>query len=178
MGSWSSYVFCPRCGNPAHVESHTRLPEEHLNCLFCGYWAGTRIDHEKLIDGQPVPEPEEYEYKAAGAVYFEAKRNVGNRLSQWGHIRPDDNGFVDWEAWIAWFKKILKEPWVDASESYLTKWDEENKRLVNLVGVAKRRIPNDCPLECPEKCWEKYPEEGPEKCPRESVGTPLEETGA
>ena len=171
MSSGSSYIVCPRCGNPAYFESNTRLPEDFLSCRFCGYSVGRKIDGAKWIDGQPPPEPEFYERKAAGAYFILAKTGVG----KWGGIELKGNSPRDWKEVTDSFEGILNDPDVDSSESYLTRWDEENKRIINLFGAPKRSV-DECPDDCPEKCWEKYPEEGPEKCLRESVGTLPEET--
>jgi hypothetical protein len=166
MGTSSFNMYCPRCGNPAYAESHTRLPEEFVSCRFCGYSAGSKVDREKLVEGQPPPEPEEFEHKAAGAYYIQ--RKTGGAES--GHLEVQNDLPSVWENVINRFQEILKDPDVDRNESYLTKWDDENKKLINLIGRPRIRVFDECPLECPEDCYERYgqkdPEEWPEVCPK------------
>jgi hypothetical protein len=133
MGTYIFNIFCPRCGNPAYAESHTRLPEEFLSCRFCGYSAGSKVDREKLVEGQPPPEPENYEYKSAGAYFIQHKSG-----GEWGHIEVQNNLPLDWGKIINRFQEILKDPDVDANGSYLTKWDDENKKIINLIGRPAR----------------------------------------
>jgi len=162
MGTYSFNTFCPRCGNSAYAEGHTRIPEEFLSCRFCGYSAGSKVDREKLVEGQPPPEPEKFETRAGGA-YFIQRRSGGG---EWGHLEGQNNLPLDWEKVINWFQEILKDRDVDSNESYLTKWDEENRRVVILAGNPKLRIGDECPLDCPENCYERDPNEWPEECPR------------
>jgi len=166
MGTCSFNIFCPRCGNPAYGETHTRLPEEFLSCRFCGYSVGSHIDREKWIEGQPHPEPEEFEHKAAGAYYIQRRSGGGG----WGHLEVQNDLPSVWEKVINWFQEILKDPDVDANGSYLTKWDDENKKLINLISRPKIQMFEECPGDCPENCYERYgerdPEEWPEVCPK------------
>jgi len=162
MGSYSCNISCPRCGNPAHADFRTRSPEEYLSCRFCGYTTWIKVDDEKFVEGQPPPEPERYEHKSAGAFHIKDKTGCG----QWGSVGDKDNGPVDWEKIIHEFQEILTDPDVDLEESYLTKWDDENKKIINLIGHPKMQIYDECPEDCSEKCLERYGEKGPEKCPR------------
>jgi len=162
MGTYSFNISCPRCGYPAYVEGHSLLPEESLSCRFCGYSFGSKVDREKLVEGQPPPEPEKYENKSAGAYYIRNKRGGG----EWGHLEGKDNGPVDWEEIIKQFQEIFRDPDVDLEESYLTKWDDENNKLIHLIGHPKIIIFDECPEDCPEECFEKYGKKGPEQCPR------------
>jgi transcription elongation factor Elf1 len=165
MSSASWYVFCPRCGSPALATCEYRTSEEFLSCRFCGYSVGSRIDRGKWIEGQPYPKHQDYEHKAVGACRIQNKRGG----AEWGGLNEEIDP-KDWGGVVDWFQNILKDPDVDSSESYLTKWDEGNKRVVIWAGNPKLRIGDECPLECPEKCFEKYPER-PERCPRESFDT-------
>ncbi len=166
MGTYSCNVFCPRCGNPARYGCHTRLPKEFLYCRFCGYSVSRTVDREKLVEGQPPPKPKKHEYKSAGASYIQYKTGG----SQCGSVEDKDNGPVDWEKIIHRFQEILANPDVDSQESYLTKWDDENKKVINLIGHPKMIIGDECPFKCPEKCFEsdgeRDPKEWPDRCPK------------
>jgi ribosomal protein S27AE len=165
MSTYSYNVFCPRCGNPAYVEGHSRLPEESLSCHFCGYSAGSKVDREKLVEGQP-PEPEKFEHRPAGAYLIQHRSGGG----EWGGVEAKNNLPLDWKKVINRFQEMLRNPDVDSSESYLTKWDDENKKLINLIGRPKILAFDDCPHDCPENCYEKFGErdreEWPDVCPK------------
>ena len=138
MSSVQDYRDCPRCGEKGHYIFYSPSGEDWFLCSHCGYMAETvAVFHENKDSKNPPDLFSDPNYvlqetitEGFGAYYIEAK----DGFSQFGAItdKPVD------DATILSFKKALENPNLDPTRSYLSRWDEENKKIVYLVGLPKQ----------------------------------------
>lgn len=137
MPSVQDYRDCPRCGKKGVYILECRSGEDWFQCLHCGVKEETVAIFEKSQDSEMPPDLrlnngytlQQKITEGFGSYCVTSKDGRG----QFGIIadKPID------DATILEFKKVLENPDVDPSKSYLTKWDEESKEVICLVGTIK-----------------------------------------
>ena len=137
MSSYIGYEDCPRCGEKGAYEFNCRSREEWFQCFFCGYHFETEIiiDQEKSSEQDPPFICHKHEIKGLGSFGIKFKDGI----TQFGSIGPEDT--------FSRFMEILKDPDVDPDGSYLTKYDEESKKVEYLIGSPEKCFALDEPLE-------------------------------
>lgn len=121
-------IDCPRCGKKGAYEFNCRSEEEWFQCFFCGYQFETEItiDQEKSSEEDPHFICHKHEIKGFGSYRIKFK----NGTAQFGPVGPEDT--------FSRFMEILKDPDVDPDGSYLTKYDEESKKVEYLFGSPEK----------------------------------------
>ncbi len=127
MSSAQDYVDCPRCGKKGAYVFDCCSREEWFLCFFCGYHFETKrtIDQEKSSEEDPHFIWHEHEIKGSGSYGIKFK----NRVIQLGSTKPEDT---------IRFMEILKNPDVDPDGSYLTRYEEESKKIEYLIGSPEK----------------------------------------
>jgi len=128
MSLVQSYEDCPRCEKKGAYEYNCRSSEEWFQCLFCGYQFETErtIDQEKSSEEDPHFIWHEHELKGFGSYGIKFKTGT----VRFGSNAPEDT--------FSRFMEILKDPDVDPDGSYLTKYDEESKKVEYLIGSPEK----------------------------------------
>jgi len=136
MSSVQTYEDCPRCGKKGAYELNCRSSEVWFQCLFCGYRYETEltIDREKGSEADPHYNWHEHEIKGCGAFGITFK----NGIIEFGPTGPEDT--------LSRFMETLKNPDIDPDSSYLTKFDEESKKVEYLIGSPEKCFGLDEPF--------------------------------
>lgn len=121
---------CPQCGGWLVITGNSSTQEEWETCDRCGY----HTDYEIKKDKHEVPIlndkgyiTREYKVTPGNGVAFlmQADNKVGT-VWMIDHEVDDETiqGFMD----------DISKPEIDASKSYLTKWDAEQQKIISLYG--------------------------------------------
>lgn len=139
MSSVQDFEDCPRCGKMGVSDFNCRSHEKWFQCLHCGLTQEIKT----LIDRKKSTKERQY-YKfnkkggfiqrlfitrAFGAYYIEGRSG----RAQFGGLTEDP---LD-EKVISRFRNVLENPDVDATRSYLTRWDDESKKVIFLIGAPE-----------------------------------------
>lgn len=130
---------CQRCGKVGIFilcySTHLKL----FQCLYCGlsYIRRNLIDRKKStkkreyykLDKKGEFVKRRFIKRYYGAYYIKGK----NGIAEWGGLTEDPRD----EKVISRFRKDLESPDVDASRSYLTRWDEVGKEVIFLIGTPE-----------------------------------------
>ena len=145
MASVQDSVDCPQCGGQAFLEFETRMRAESICCPRCGYSEHTRplIDRQKQNadaqhrawfkrrkDGEPVRRTTRR--AGVGAYYIATK----NGLGVFGTLKRKPNA-----THVGNFKRDVARPEIDATRSFLTRWNPKTRQVETVVG----QIPPDFP---------------------------------
>ena len=124
-------VDCPQCDWRAFYEFQTRTLTTSVFCPRCGYQEDARPSKKrKTKAGDPIC----HTTKRPGQGAYMIKRRNG--VSEIGalHRPPTPRA-------IAQFQKNLKHPEIDATHSFLTRWNPKRRRVEMVVG----KMPSDLP---------------------------------
>lgn len=123
-------VDCPQCDWRAFYEFQTRTLTATVFCPRCGYRENTHpIKKRKTKDGDLIYRTT----KRRGQGAYMLKRRNG--VSEIGALdRPLARRV------IAQFKQDLQHPEVDATQSFLTRWNPKRRRVEMVVGKFPRNL--------------------------------------
>lgn len=121
---------CPQCGGWLVITGDSNTMEEWEGCDRCGYTttnAFKRDDHDDPIVDENGRLIREHTVTPGNGVAFlmQADNKVGT-IWAIDHEVDDETiqGFMD----------DISKPEIDASKSYLTKWDAEQQKIISLYG--------------------------------------------
>ena len=131
MTSVVDVVDCAQCNGRAFYEFQTRSLAATIFCPRCGYREEKRpIRKRKTKAGDPIYRTT----KRPGLGAYLLKRHRG--VSEIGALHR----LLTPRA-IARFKKNLKQPGIDATHSFLTRWNPKRRCIEMVVGKFPRDLP-------------------------------------
>ncbi len=116
MSSLFDGKTCPICGNRSLMSA-----DWSILCGLCGY---ERVVQRYVTSGDELVYRTFHEQ--GYGTFMIARKNGRNEFGVLKNEIADKT--------ILWFKEVLKDPNVDCSQCYLTKWDSENEKLVYVIG--------------------------------------------
>jgi uncharacterized protein YbaR (Trm112 family) len=156
MASVHDIVACPQCTGDAHYEFYTRTLEESLFCPRCGYIEHTRPVMDRRKQKQDPQRRARFKYRRDGEPIFRTTPCAGRGA----HCLAQKNGVSTVGAngrryptrhQIESFQRDLARPEIDATRSYLTRWNARRRRvevvvgqLPNAVGLLNEVNDGDC----------------------------------
>jgi predicted RNA-binding Zn-ribbon protein involved in translation (DUF1610 family) len=132
-------VDCPQCGWSAFYEYQTRTLSTTIFCPRCGYQEETRPNKKRKpalsgVEGTKVDSLIYRTRKRPGWGAYQLKRHNG--VSEIGAVHRPLTSRT-----IARFKQDLKHPEIDATQSFLTRWNRRRQRVEMVVGKFPRDLP-------------------------------------
>jgi hypothetical protein len=125
MATGTIFVDCPQCGAIASQTYYSRTGERELQCSMCGY----DLRSELVVPGkganEEAPRYRTQVHKGFGAYFLQFKSGVG----QMGGLKKELA-----EADLEKFCRRLADPQVDASRSWLTRWNDRTKNVEVVFG--------------------------------------------
>jgi hypothetical protein len=118
-------VKCPRCGEAAQSDYDNETKEQLLICGSCGYLLEDRIG-----ENESAPTLRRRENKPVGLCYIERKLGDGEEVPL-----PDSKTEpVEWGEIFSKFDQVMKDPNVAADKCFLTRYDEQTRKVVTILG--------------------------------------------
>lgn len=131
MTSVLDVVDCPQCHWRAFYEFQTRTLVASTFCPRCGYHEETRpMRKRKTKDGDRVYRTTRRQ--GYGAYLLKHRNGVSEIGALPRPLTPQT---------IARFKQALKQPGIDAQQSFLTCWNPKRRRIKMVVGRFPRHLP-------------------------------------
>ena len=142
MASVHDIVACPQCTGDAHYAFYTRTLEELLFCARCGYIEHTRPVMDRRKQKQDPQRRAWFKCRADGTPIFRTTPRAGRGA----YCLAQKNGVSTVGAasraltlrMIADFRRDTARPEIDATRSYLTRWNARRRRVEVIVG----QLPN------------------------------------
>ena len=125
MGVTVDLGECPRCRGPAYMDYNDETSEQVLICRVCGYAV-----EDKIVNGQPY----HHEHRGVGVAYIKFKDGSGGPTGQVMNLGEGGDEPVNWEEIFSWLREVMDDPDVDPNRCYLTRYDEEEKKVIYLIG--------------------------------------------
>lgn len=165
MASVQDSTDCPQCGKKAFLEFQTRTLEESITCFRCGYIEHTRplTKVTSVIDRQKQNADSQHRawFKRQKACPERSRRDgepiyrTTKRTGFGAYMLAQQNGvsalgvvnckltprMTEVTLVIANFKHDVMEPGIDATRSFLTRWNPKRRCVETVVG----QIPSDFP---------------------------------
>lgn len=131
MTSVLDVVDCAQCNGRAFYEFQTRTLVASTFCPRCGYREETHaLRKRKTKNGDRIYRT----IKRQGHGAYLLKHRNG--VSEMGALQRPLS-----EQTITRFKQDLKQPGMDAQQSFLTRWNPKHRRIEMIVGRFPRNLP-------------------------------------
>jgi hypothetical protein len=134
MGSVIDLVPCPQCNNSAYIEYYCKTGEVYMRCAMCGYsYDFMAIKNRKSQSGEYKTTKDgklifrETERKGFGVAWLSRNKGSGDFICLTKPITPH---------LVNKFKKYLADQDTNPEKSFLTRWDDDTKIVITVVGKA------------------------------------------
>ena len=151
MASVHDSIECPQCRGQAFVEFQTRTLAESIFCPRCGYSESTRPLIDRQRQKADAQHREWFKRRKDGEPIYRTTKRTGfgaymlaqqNGVSALGVVNCKLTArMTEVTLVIADFKRDIAKPEIDATRSFLTRWNPKTQQVETVVG----EIPPDYP---------------------------------